>query len=138
MISNLSVLVIDDDSAMLDVLSTYLRDRGYEAVTASDGAEGLAALHAQDFDLVVSDINMAGMSGFEFIKRARLEYPDLGIVLMTAYDDEYPLSEALRAGADGYLTKPFGLRKFSLIFEKAYWTAIQRQDWWLAHADASS
>ena len=52
---------------------------------------------------------------------------------MTGFEEEYSLSDALRAGADGYITKPFSLSKFSLIFERAYWHALSRQDWWEQH-----
>ena len=77
---------------------------------------------------------MAEMDGFELIRLVRINHPNIAIILMTAYENEFPLSEALKAGADGYVTKPFSLRKFSLIFEQAYWSALSREDWWNKHA----
>ena len=71
-------------------------------------------------------------------RQTRAKYPKIAIVLMTGYTESYPLSEALRAGADGYISKPFSLRKFSLIFEQAYWNALSRDDWWIAHEDGAS
>lgn len=138
MISHLKVLVIDDELTILDVLETYLRERGYTVEARTNGEEGLAVLRDHDFDLVISDINMVGMNGFEFLRIARANYPELGIILMTAYEEEHPLSEALRAGADGYISKPFTLKKFSLIFDQAYWNAVQREDWWASHSDSSA
>ena len=76
---------------------------------------------------------MAGMDGFELLKAVRKLSADLGFILMTAYEEKYPLTEALEAGADGYISKPFSLSKFSLIFEEEYWNALSRQDWWEKH-----
>jgi DNA-binding NtrC family response regulator len=134
MISKLNVLLVDDDRSILEILEAFLTERGYHVECRGNGVEALDALRDYSFDLVISDIEMAGMNGFEFLKIARRNYPELGIVLMTAYEDSYPMSEALRAGADGYISKPFTLEKFSLIFERAYWSALSRQDWWETHA----
>ena len=133
MIKHLRVLVVDDDPAILDVLVAHLRSKGYAVESEPNAHEALDAIRRLPFDLVISDVRMAGMNGFEFIKIVRANFPSIGIVIMTAFEDEFPLSEALRAGADGYITKPFSLSKFSLIFERAYWHALQREDWWEQH-----
>jgi CheY-like chemotaxis protein len=130
MLRRIRILVIDDDPSILDLIEAFLESIDHYVVARMSGSEGLDALRDETFDLVISDINMAGMNGFEFLKIARANYPDIGIILMTAYADEYPLSETLEAGADGYITKPFTLTKFSLILERAYWKALSRQDWW--------
>lgn len=134
MITDLDVLLVDDDPSILEVLEAFLQARGYRVECRSNGRSALDALRDADFDLMISDIEMAGMNGFELLRIARRNYPNLGIVLMTAYENSYPMSEALRAGADGYVSKPFTLEKFSLIFERAYWNALSRQDWWEAHS----
>lgn len=139
MLKDLRILVADDDPSILEIVATYLNSLGHHTVTCPDGAEGLKILAEDEFDLIVSDVRMAGLNGFEFLRTARLLCPDIGFVIMTAYEDRYPLSEALRAGADGYISKPFTFNKFSLIFERAYWTALSRQDWWENHqVEASS
>ena len=135
MLADLRVLVVDDDPSILEVLEEYLVGKGFEVTCAAGGPEGLAALEQDPFDLVISDIQMAGCNGFELLHAARVRYPGCAIILMTAYDERYPLSAALQAGADGYLSKPFNLSKFSLIFERAFWSALSRQDWWEAHDD---
>lgn len=129
-LSDLSILVVDDDEAILELLELFLAEKGYEVVARSNAPEGLEALGQRSFDLVLSDIHMAEMDGFEFLRIVRSRHPDIGIILMTGHTDEYPMSKALAAGADGYLTKPFSLGKLSLLFEEAYWSAISRQDWW--------
>ncbi|MBX7255413.1 MAG: response regulator [Candidatus Hydrogenedentes bacterium] len=130
MIKHLRILVVDDDPEIPELLGGYLETCGYAVRTCSNGAEALAALRAAEYDLLVSDINMSGMNGFELLRETRKTYPRIGIILMTAYDDAHPIQEALQAGADGYIPKPFSLRKFSRIFEQAYWQALSREDWW--------
>ncbi|MCC6153278.1 MAG: response regulator [Candidatus Hydrogenedentes bacterium] len=135
MIKHLRILVVDDDPGVIDLLSAFLDTRGYSVVSARNGREALGLLDAETFDLVISDIEMAEINGYELLRQTREKHPKIGIVLMTGYTESHPLSEALRAGADGYISKPFSLRKFSLIFEQAYWNALSREDWWAAHED---
>ena len=133
MLNDLRILVVDDDASLLEVVATFLESNGHTVRTSESGEEALDVLRDEEFDLVLSDVAMAGLNGFELLRATRELYPDIGFVLMTAYEKRYPLSEALDAGADGYLSKPFTLRKLSLIFERAYWKALSRSDWWEAH-----
>ena len=133
MLNDLRILVVDDDASLLEVVATYLESNGHTVHSCESGEDALDTMKDQEFDLVLSDVAMAGLNGFELLRATRGLYPDIGFVLMTAYDKEYPLSEALEAGADGYLSKPFTLKKLSLIFERAYWNALSRSDWWDAH-----
>lgn len=133
MIKHLKVLVVDDDPTVVETLGAFLDTQGYTVRTCAGGAEAVAALGEMRFDLIISDIEMAGVNGYELLRIARERFPRIGIVLMTGYTESYPLSQALRAGADGYISKPFSFRKFSLIFEQAYWKALSREDWWDEH-----
>jgi CheY-like chemotaxis protein len=135
MLKALRILVVDDDSHLLELVETYLQAQGHQAVPCDSAEDALAALDRGDFDLLISDIAMAGMDGFELLRITRRRFPRIGIVLMTAYTEKYSLADALAAGADGYVTKPFSLDKLSLIFERAYWNALSRTDWWEAHDD---
>ena len=135
MADGLKILIVDDDPNVLDLISAYLTEQGHCVDARNNAREALDVLRDDDFALVFSDGKMAEMDGFEFVSIVRANYPKLGIVLVTAHEDEYPLSEALRAGADGYITKPFSLKKLSLIFSKDYWRAIGRGDWWDDHGD---
>lgn len=136
-LNQLDVLVVDDDPEVLDLVSLYLETRGHFVSACGSGPEGLEKILDHEYDLVISDVHMAGVNGFELLKVTRQRYPDIGFVLMTAYEECYPLSEALGAGADGYISKPFSLQKFSLIFERAYWEALKRHDWWDSRAARS-
>jgi len=130
----LRILLVDGDAATPEVIAIYLESRGHSVNACEGGQEALDVLDDHAFDLIISDVQMAGMNGFELLRAVRKRVPDVGFILMTAYEDKYPLSEALEAGADGYISKPFSLSKFSLIFEQEYWTALSRQDWWEKHS----
>lgn len=135
MIRHLNILVVDDDPGVTELLGAFLDTRGYSVTTCTSGRDALALIDSEAFDLVISDIEMAEVNGYELLRQTRARHPKIGIVLMTGYTESHPLSEALRAGADGYISKPFSLRKFSLIFEQAYWNALSREDWWTDHGE---
>lgn len=132
----LNVVVIDDDPEIVAALSTFLAEEGHRVRTGANGHDGLTILQRESADLIITDGQMAEMDGFQFIARVRSRYPTIGIILMTAHEGSYPLREALKHGADGYISKPFSLKKFSLIFQKSYWDALDRADWWDAIPEA--
>lgn len=131
----LRILVVDDDLSVLDAIAAFLEGRGHAVTTAESVRDGIERLNREPFDLVISDIDTAHGNGFELLRTARRRCPASGIVLMTAYDERFSMSEALEAGADGYISKPFTLNKFSLILERAFWAAVERRDWWERHGD---
>lgn len=134
MLGKLRVLVVDDEPEISGMIADYFRAGGHEAFTALNMADALAVLRERPVDLLVTDIVYAeGPNGLELARRAREDHPDIAIIVMTAFEEMYPLTEALQAGADGYISKPFTLSKFSLVFEKSYWETLSRADWWDAH-----
>ncbi len=130
LLRELDIAVVDDDHSILEIVGAYLESKGHQVAVFETGEQGLEAVNSREYDLVVSDVHMAGVNGFELLKATRARYPDIGFVLMTAYEERYPISHALGAGADGYISKPFNLNRFSLIFDRAYWSALSREDWW--------
>lgn len=132
MLKELRVLIVDDDPGILETLGDYIRGLGHHVTGRRNVQEALDALRDEEFSLVITDAQMEGMDGLELARRVRANYPDIAILMMTAHESQYPMSAALRAGADGYISKPFSLRKFALIFERSYWEALSRLDWWHA------
>ena len=103
-----SVLVIEDDPDMRSLLVLLLEDRGHHVVAASDGREGLDVLRHETPDLILLDMKMPGMDGWEFARRYRAAYQDPSpIVVMTAAED--PRRRAEEVGAAGWLGKPVEL-----------------------------
>jgi two-component system chemotaxis response regulator CheY len=102
------VLIVDDSEFTRNYHSYILREADFETVTAVDGADGLEKLFTQTFDLVLTDINMANMDGYEFIRRVRLagEYENLPIVIISTESEAEDKSRGFLAGANFYIVKP--------------------------------
>ena len=102
-----SVLVVDDDADVRALVSTLLGRAGYLVAEAPDGRAALKALYGQRPDLVVLDVNMPDLDGWATLERIR-ELSDVPVVMLSARGEELEKVRALRAGADDYVTKPFG------------------------------
>ena len=106
-----TLLVVDDNEMNRDILSRRLRKHGYDVVTAVGGADALAMVDAQEFALVLLDIEMPGLSGLEVLKmlRERRSTIQLPIIMVTARQESADIVNALNCGANDYLTKPVDL-----------------------------
>jgi len=113
--SGFRVLVVDDDPDMSEFLAHMLRAEGMDATTATDGEEGIAKVHAEAPDLVLLDVMMPGLSGFEVCARLKSDEATamVPIVLVTALDDSASRVRGIEAGADDFLSKPFRARALS-------------------------
>ncbi|HXQ50622.1 MAG TPA: response regulator transcription factor [Stellaceae bacterium] len=104
-----SVLVVDDEPAIRRFLRTGLEVQGYRVIDAADGTEALDALRRSAVDVLVLDLGLPGIDGFEVIKRVRGGGSSLPIIVLSSRTDERGKVEALDLGADDYVTKPFGI-----------------------------
>jgi two-component system KDP operon response regulator KdpE len=105
------VLIVDDEPVMRKVLRSALSAVGYTTQEARDGETALGTIRERPVDLVLLDINMPGVGGIESCRRIRKIAPRVGILMITVRDHEDDKVEALEAGADDYVTKPFLLRE---------------------------
>jgi two-component system, OmpR family, response regulator len=105
------ILVVEDDRNLLDTLQYNLRQEGYKVVTAVDGAEALDVARREKPDLIVLDIMLPKLSGFEVCRILRKEM-SVPIMMLTAKTEEVDKIVGLEIGADDYMTKPFSLREF--------------------------
>src|SRR5260370_5709209 len=104
------VLIIEDEEGIIHLLNLYLKDAGYDVIAASDGVDGLA-LHARTCpDLVILDIMLPALDGFEVCRRIRA-WSKTPILMLTARGDENDRIQGLDLGADDYLVKPFSPRE---------------------------
>jgi DNA-binding NarL/FixJ family response regulator len=103
------LLVVDDEAKLLKAVAVTLRKEGYEVVTARSGAEALVRINEALPDLIVSDIRMPGLDGFELARslRSHARTELVPIVFLTAKDERKDRLSGIRAGVDAYLTKPF-------------------------------
>ena len=102
-----SILVVDDERTIQDSIAWCLRADGHDVRTAPDGEEAMAIMAGQDFDVVISDIIMPGVSGIELLRKTRALQPQKLFVLITAFATVETAVEALREGASDYIVKPF-------------------------------
>jgi DNA-binding response OmpR family regulator len=101
------VLVVDDDADIRGLVRELLERAGYDVIDAPDGNEGLRMFYERQPDLVILDVAMPGMEGWEVLERIR-ELSDVPVMMLTARAEELDKVRGLRAGADDYVTKPFG------------------------------
>jgi DNA-binding NtrC family response regulator len=116
---NAKLLLIDDDVAICDAMSATLQTRGYDVTCLSSGTEALIALERDEFQAVVTDINMPGMTGLEFCRRAHTEWPDLPVVLVTAFGNMETAVSAIRAGAYDFISKPIRTQELLVTLARA-------------------
>jgi two-component system, OmpR family, KDP operon response regulator KdpE len=104
------ILVVDDEPQIRRVMRTALTTNGYEVSDARSGEEAVEKLGGEKFDLILLDVNLPGMNGLEACRAIRHETsgPDVPIIMLTVRDAEKDIVEALDAGADDYVVKPFG------------------------------
>jgi len=102
------ILVVDDSATVRKFVAASLNIKGFRVVTAADGVEALERMPAEKFDLIITDLNMPDMDGFEFIRTLREtpEYRDIPIIVLSSYTDLKNKDLALEMGALAYLEKP--------------------------------
>lgn len=122
--SSVSILIVDDEEMMRNLLNRILSREGYKISSAKDGVAALEMLEAEKINIIISDMKMPRMNGFELLKNVKREYPDIGVIIMTAYGDTYTVKDALLLGADEYITKPFKSYEIILVVERAYWRIL--------------
>lgn len=108
------LLLVEDDTTMRDTVASYLRRAGYDIVTAADGERALALFAADGADVVLLDLMLPGLSGFEVARRMRVIRRDQPLIMVTARGQEHERVQGLAQGADDYVTKPFSLRELDL------------------------
>jgi DNA-binding response OmpR family regulator len=105
-------LIIEDDRRIVDLISMHLGDLGFDAENAENGPDGLRKALESDYDIIVLDLMLPGLDGFEICKRIREKDKHTPLLMLTARSEELDMVLGLELGADDYITKPFGVREF--------------------------
>ncbi|MBQ7522951.1 MAG: response regulator transcription factor [Oscillospiraceae bacterium] len=105
------VLIVEDEQAIVEILNFNLQKEGYETAQALDGLEGLNAARELDPDLILLDVMLPGMNGFDICRTLREEGRTVPILMLTAREEEADKVLGLETGADDYITKPFSMRE---------------------------
>lgn len=112
-----TILVAEDNADMRELLCTVLSDSGYRCIPARDGLDALAHMEKEYVDLIVADLMMPGMDGFELTRTLRGAKQDLPILMVTAKDQFDDMQRMFRAGVDDYMVKPINVREMVLRVE---------------------
>lgn len=113
------ILVVDDEESLRRVTQLRLEAAGYHVNAVPDGFQALDSLAREPFDLVLTDLKMPGMTGIELLKRIREDYPDVVVILITAFGTVESAVEAVKAGAYDYIVKPVNMDGLRLVIERA-------------------
>ena len=103
-----TLLIVDDESQICRLLSRFFEGRGFRTQTVQSGQEAINRLQAQAPDYLLLDVRMPDLSGLEVLKLAKRLYPDLKVVMVTAYGDPETQKTAFDLGAADFISKPFG------------------------------
>jgi len=101
------ILIVDDERNVRGLLRKILEEEGYNVAAVATGEEALEEIKKGDFKLITVDIKLPGISGIEFIKRVRTQGLDTPILVVSALTNAVPIVEAIKSGANDYLSKPF-------------------------------
>jgi signal transduction histidine kinase/CheY-like chemotaxis protein len=113
------VLVIDDEPGVRDVIATTLRREGYRVTTCASGRDGIARFDAQPFDLVVTDLGMPGLTGWDVATHVKQRRPGTPVVLVTGWGDRMTAEEVQARGIDFLVSKPFALDEIRAVARRA-------------------
>jgi DNA-binding NtrC family response regulator len=114
------VLVVDDEPMIVSLLSTILREKGWDVTEARSGTDGIDQLDRVRFDVILTDLVMPGDSGIDLLRAAKEIHPDVEVILMTGYANADTAIEAMRNGAFHYIMKPLKTEEVVHLVEKAY------------------
>jgi DNA-binding NtrC family response regulator len=114
------VLVVDDDPSILTMTEDLLTEAGFEVGKCASGREALDRLQAQEWDVVLTDLQMPGVDGLELLAAVREQSPDTPVIIMTAFGTIQSAVDAMRAGALDFVTKPFRAGELLISLERAF------------------
>ena len=107
-----SVLSVDDDGELRELLHELICQMGHASVTAADGVDALEKMEEEQFDIVITDINMPRLNGVGLIKRIASDFSDTDVIAITGYQTEYDYTDIIALGASDFITKPINIDEF--------------------------
>ncbi len=115
------IVVVDDEESIRRTLIDSLAALGYQALGVADGSQALKAIENESFDLMISDIRMPELNGIELLNAVRQKFPNLPVVIITAYPLAYPEERAMLEGAAGYISKPFRINQIDKLLSRIFY-----------------
>jgi len=121
-------MVVDDESSVLDVFREFLESEGYEVIPISSGEDAVRRLEREKVDVILTDLNLPGLSGLDVMRQARTADPEVAVIVVTGYASASTAIDALRQGAYDYVTKPPDLYDVGQIVQRAIAGRRLRED----------
>ncbi|MBI5809653.1 MAG: response regulator [Deltaproteobacteria bacterium] len=118
-IEQLRIMLVDDDETVREALTELLGRNGWEVCPFNSAENAIEAMASSRYDIIVTDINMPGINGMDFMQKAKEAAPDMPIVMITGYPSIDVAVDAIRRGASDFLTKPFKLEELEIVIRKA-------------------
>ena len=128
MLTSKRVLIIEDNETVCDVLRSFLVQKGFAVTLAQNGEDGLEQFRVDNFDIILTDLVMPGISGMDVLKEVVASKSNIPVVVMTAFGTVRTAVEAMRVGAFDYITKPFNLDELMIVLDKALSVANLQQE----------
>src|SRR5260221_5869787 len=113
------VLVGDDDAALAEVIAEGLDRVGYDCTIATNGALGAKKIETETFDVILTDLKMAGVDGLEIVRKAHAKQPEAKVIVITGFGDVTTAVQSMKEGADQYLLKPVDLDQLRTVVAKS-------------------
>lgn len=113
------ILLVDDEKNILKVMSASLKKEGYEVETSRSGEEAVGKIGTDRYNLVITDYKLPGLNGLDLLQEIKGKYPDMPVIILTAYGTIEKAVEAIKKGASNYLTKPLNLEELTLVVKDA-------------------
>ncbi len=123
------ILVVDDDSSLRNMMSIVLKKEGFDVTCVENARVALTTLKDESFELIISDIKMPDISGIDLLRKVKSLNPEMPVVMITAYGSTHDAVEAMKLGAENYITKPFNLDELKIIIDKIlYKKSIEKEN----------
>src|SRR5512133_2218464 len=117
--SKTTILLIDDDDSLRRVTEFTLQEAGHRVLCAASGEEGLQRFAGEEPEIVITDIQMPGLSGYDVLRQVKAQKPETIVIVITAFASIEKAVDAMKLGAFDYLTKPFSRDQLRLCVERA-------------------
>lgn len=114
-----SILVVDDEMLMREMIGEMLKEKATKIVVVESGSQALKALSRDKYDIIITDIKMPDMNGFQLLEYIKLIDPIVPVIMITAFDDVYDMREAMEKGAEEYVVKPFKKDEICVFIDRA-------------------
>lgn len=123
-----SVLVAEDDKLIRTIFAEIVAGEGFDVVEADNGQQALDLVTSRKIDMIISDMRMPLMNGFDLLVAVKKTHPEIPVTVITGFNSEYLEADAMAAGADAYITKPFKVTDVAETLQKMYHKIAAKPD----------